>query len=202
MLHKPTIAHIALLGAPGTGAAVLAYSLREGLPTAAFSIMCFGAVPTALPALAPITCSAAQEATKESPGFLSQPVAVVLLMGLDLPCPTADRTAQEAADTQLRRALDIAGMPYKVVYGLGAARVQNALFAVENIASAYDKSRTSAVFDTKRGQTKGQMRPWNCEKCSDPVCEHRLFTALTGLRSSRAPWPEMSALPGPEDRQA
>ncbi len=186
MLHKPTIAHIALLGAPGTGAEVLAHALLEGLPTAAVSIMCFEAQPTASLALAPIPCSVAQEATQECLGFLSQPAAVVLLMGLDLPCPAADRTAQEAADTQLRRALDIARMPYKVVYGLGTARVQNALFAIKNIAFAYDKSRTSAVFDTERGQTKGRMRLWNCEKCSDSVCEHRLFTALTGLQSSRA----------------
>jgi hypothetical protein len=30
-----------------------------------------------------------------------------------------------------------------------------------------------------------RLRAWNCEKCSDPVCEHRLFTSLVDQRQAR-----------------
>lgn len=114
-------------------------------------------------------------------------------MGLDLPCLAADRAAQEAADTRLRRAVEIARMSYKVVYGLGAARIQNACFAIKNIATTHDISKTSTAFNALNDQIRGHTRPWTCEKCSDPVCEHRLFTTLTGLRSSTTERPDLLA---------
>ncbi len=55
----------------------------------------------------------------------------------------------------------------RVVYGLGADRLANALAAVDPSAAVGAGARPVAA---PRWQ-------WNCEKCSDPQCEHRLFTS-------------------------
>ncbi|CAN7582572.1 hypothetical protein [Acidovorax sp. LjRoot117] len=112
----------------------------------------------------------------------------VLLMGLDQPCPDSDRRAQEAADAELRSALARAGISYRVVYGQGAQRITSALNAIKGIAPGTYPSSGSGHFepDTDLSATRtARLRAWNCEKCSDPECEHRLFTALTGRDSQR-----------------
>jgi hypothetical protein len=62
-----------------------------------------------------------------------------------------------------------------VIYGQGLARLNNALLAMglppENEADW--QRRELAQFALNEGRT-----PWLCEKCSDPDCEHRLFTGL------------------------
>ena len=93
--------------------------------------------------------------------------ALVLLMG-------RDRPEQEAADAHLRAALAASGMAYQVLYGHSTQQLENALKAIEKIAAnAYPESAV-ATFDTE----STQLRAWHCEKCSDPECEHRLFTGL------------------------
>lgn len=95
---------------------------------------------------------------------------ITLLTGLDLPW-VADGLqrdgphVREPVDALIREALARAGVPYRLVYGRGAERLRNALAAIE--ASAPEE-------DAK------QERPWtwSCDKCSDPECEHRLFTGL------------------------
>ena len=78
-------------------------------------------------------------------------------------------------DTRVRQALEKAGIGYRVVYGQGLARLNNALLALGLAAEdeAVWRQRQSAQFALNEGRT-----PWNCEKCSDPECEHRLFTGL------------------------
>lgn len=162
----PPLPIIVLLGAPGTGAQALCAALEQRLATVssrlAWSHTLDGLPREALAPGAPTT---------------------VLLMGLDLPCPTADRPAQEGADADLRTALAQAGIGYRVVYGQGERRIASALNAIKNIAiSAYPSSASgylSLNHDESMGRT-ARLRAWNCEKCSDPECEHRLFTALTG----------------------
>ncbi len=70
---------------------------------------------------------------------------------------------REPVDARVRAALDRAGLPYRVVYGQGPKRLANALFAIESLK-----------------RTGTETRPWTCEKCADPECEHRLFTGLLG----------------------
>jgi hypothetical protein len=55
----------------------------------------------------------------------------------------------------------------KVIYGHGDQRLKQALDAIR----------------TPSGRSTGTWR-WPCEKCSDPQCEHRLFSdlGLTGRR--------------------
>ena len=70
-----------------------------------------------------------------------------------------------------------ARLDFRVVYGQGLARLNNALLAL-GLAPEDEQAwlrRESAQFDLNQGRT-----PWQCEKCSDPDCEHRLFTGLLG----------------------
>ncbi len=108
---------------------------------------------------------------------------LTLLMGLDLPwVPDGlfrDGPAVRAAtDTVLRRELQAAGIPFQTLYGPLALRVQQALRA---IGSALQRPLTPKDATWEQGR-----RPWNCEKCSDPDCEHRLFTQLLQQRSTEA----------------
>jgi hypothetical protein len=106
-------------------------------------------------------------------------------MGLDLPCPAEDRAAQEAFDAQLRLALQVAGVTYRVIYGQGDTRVANALNAIKLIAINTYPTGGNEVFEVGNGMRTQRLRAWNCEKCSDPVCEHRLFTSLVDQRQAR-----------------
>lgn len=98
---------------------------------------------------------------------------VTLLTGLDLPW-VADGLQRDGAhvrepiDAQVRGLLAQAGIAYRVVYGSGQERLRNALAAID--ASLAPRSEARAWV-------------WQCDKCSDPDCEHRLFSRLTASRS-------------------
>lgn len=108
---------------------------------------------------------------------------LTLLMGLDLPwVPDGlfrDGPAlREATDVLLRRELGAAGIPYQTLYGPLQRRVQQALRAIGG-----ELGRTLTPEDPAWAQGR---RPWTCEKCSDPDCEHRLFTQLLQQRNREA----------------
>lgn len=149
---------IALLGAAGTGAVALALELQQRIGPSAARIVC------------PIAAGDYPRAT------------LTLLMGLDLPCPPEERRTREAADAQLRAALADARVGYRVVYGLGERRIENALSAIKTVAISAYVSSARGRFDSNSTSTTARLRAWNCEKCSDPSCEHRLFTALLEQR--------------------
>jgi nicotinamide riboside kinase len=94
-----------------------------------------------------------------------------LLTGLDLPW-VADGLqrdgphVREPVDALLREALARAGVAYRVVYGSGPERLASALAAIDAVPRSPDGTGANWV--------------WNCEKCSDPQCEHRLFGRLLG----------------------
>lgn len=149
-----------MLGAPGTGPEALALGLQQRIATTSAQIVC------------------AQE-----PGDCTQ-ATLTLLMGLDLPCTADQQAAREAADARLRALLARGGTAYRVVYGQGERRIENALNAIKKVAvSAYGTS-ARGTFDSDSSPRSARLRAWNCEKCSDPECEHRLFTALTGRDAS------------------
>ena len=143
--------HIVVLGAPGTGASELAQQLRQALAThPEYRVH---------DALAPGL----------EHGF-------ALLMGLDLSsADPAHRALRMEADAALRQQLQRLGLPFRVVYGGEAARLDHALLALGLPSPDRDtqQAREAAQFELNRGRT-----PWSCEKCSDPACEHRLFTGL------------------------
>lgn len=101
-----------------------------------------------------------------------------LVTGLDLPW-VADGLqrdgpqVREPVDALLRSALARAGVTWQVIYGRGSRRLDNALAAINSIA---DNDPLTL------GQGRKDSNPvpwrWSCDSCSDPGCEHRLFTGL------------------------
>lgn len=100
--------------------------------------------------------------------------AVTLLTALDLPW-VADGMqrdgphVREPVDAIVRAALGRASVPYAVVHGRGNERLASAWNAL-NLA-VQSESRTSSGWR------------WSCDKCSDPVCEHSLFTDLLAKKT-------------------
>jgi nicotinamide riboside kinase len=111
---------------------------------------------------------------------------LTLLMGLDLPwVPDGlfrdSPRVREVCDTILRRELQGAGIGFTPVYGQNGARLQAALRVV---GARLGVSLASA--DPAWEQGTGR---WSCDNCSDPDCEHKLFTGLLrqrGLGSKQA----------------
>lgn len=102
-----------------------------------------------------------------------------LVTGLDLPW-VADGLHRDAAhpreevDALVRSQLQQAGVAYQVVYGEGAQRLQGALAAL--------RPTGLVPGDPAPREDAGKPWVWNCDKCSDPACEHRLFSRLTKTR--------------------
>lgn len=100
---------------------------------------------------------------------------LTLLMGLDLPW-TPDGlfrdspAVRDATDSLLRRELQGAGIAFQTVYGQGDARLRQALRAVSTALGRPLVQEDPAL--------SNGLRPWSCDNCSDPDCEHRLFTGL------------------------
>jgi nicotinamide riboside kinase len=105
-----------------------------------------------------------------------------LVTGLDLPW-VADglqrdpAPAREPVDALVRALLQRAGVAYQVVYGTGAQRLQSALVALASTKLVPATIVERAGEDDARGNWS-----WSCDKCSDPACEHRLFTRLREQR--------------------
>jgi nicotinamide riboside kinase len=98
----------------------------------------------------------------------------ILLTGLDIPW-VADGLqrdgphVREPVDALVREALAKAGVAFRVVYGSGEQRLHNALTAIDALTT---REREAAIGE------RNSTWVWACEKCSDPECEHRLFTGL------------------------
>ncbi len=94
-----------------------------------------------------------------------------LVTGLDLPW-VADGLqrdgphVREPVDALVRSALARGNVPYRTIYGIGEERLRNAM--------------TSIAPPEREAQTRPWA--WSCEKCSDPDCEHRLFTSMLADR--------------------
>ena len=102
---------------------------------------------------------------------------VTLLMGLDLPW-VQDGIQRDGAhlrgpvDTALRDTLARGGIQFQVVYGTGKSRLLNTLRCLNSHVEA------AASEDSTLKSQAQRMQNWVCERCSDPVCEHRLFRDL------------------------
>ena len=109
---------------------------------------------------------------------------VTLLMGLDLPW-VPDGLQRDGAhvrapvDGLLRQALSRAKLPFQVVYGHGPARLNAALWAVQDklirlksaVSLESQIERTQSQFGLNQGRSA-----WRCDLCSDAGCEHRVFS--------------------------
>jgi HTH-type transcriptional regulator, transcriptional repressor of NAD biosynthesis genes len=102
-------------------------------------------------------------------------VDLTLLMGLDLPwVPDGffrdSPAVRDTTDALLRRELQTAGLAFHTIHGQGQARVDQALRMVGRLLDR-ELANPGPEWETGR-------RTWTCEKCSDPGCEHRLFSDL------------------------
>lgn len=100
---------------------------------------------------------------------------LTLLMGLDLPwVPDGffrdSEAIRDATDAVLRRELQLTGIAFQTIYGQGPDRLEQALRV---LGRALGQDLVAPNLDWPQGR-----RPWSCEKCSDPDCEHRLFSGL------------------------
>lgn len=153
-----------ILGAAHTGAEALWQALAERLgPLAGHLHPPPGAVPDGAPALTP--------------------PALVVLMGLDWPCTAAEQPQRAEQDAQLRQGLALRGIAYRVLYGPLERRLASVLAALDESKTklpqpALAASAALSPEGESNPDTRARLRAWGCEKCSDPVCEHRLFTSL------------------------
>jgi len=104
-----------------------------------------------------------------------QRCALTLLMGLDLPwVPDGlfrdSPAVREATDALLRRELTVAQIRFETVYGHGAERSTQALSAIGR--------HLNLPQTPERPHRRGANCPWQCEACSDPDSERRLFRRL------------------------
>lgn len=91
--------------------------------------------------------------------------------------------ARLAVDALLRKVLDTEKIPYYVVYGKDSARVHHALQAIEY---ATNSGATCAYSMDSKPLNSTKKWVWQCDKCSDPDCEHRLFGSLTAASPAAA----------------
>jgi nicotinamide riboside kinase len=118
---------------------------------------------------------------------------LTLLTGLDMPWE-ADGIQRDGAhvrapiDAFLRERLQSRSIAFKVIYGLNERRLQaaiEALGATHSIAPPLGNTKAVAVNslqNTSENATRAWV--WVCDKCSDPDCEHQLFTRLSTKTSS------------------
>jgi nicotinamide riboside kinase len=116
----------------------------------------------------------------------------ILLMGLDLAWQ-ADGLQRDGAhvrrpvDALVRKALLSAGLPFSTVYGLGAQRLHNAVQAIYASQLIANNDHTTMTLSLNSINTQKKAWKWVCDKCSDPVCEHQLFSQLIGARQGLPP---------------
>lgn len=147
---------IAIVGAPGSGTQQLLQDLRAALSQTDLPEAC--------------TVSAPPSPT-EAAAYDYSAFDLTLLCGLD--AVDAAPTARDN-DAQLRRVLQAQHLPFAVVYGDAAQRVQSAVQAIAHAQRAARQLPTDAP-----------PWQWQCEKCSDAACEHRLFSRLLPTGSVR-----------------
>ena len=109
--------------------------------------------------------------------------AITLLTALDIQW-VADALrdgdhAREPTDALVRAALAGAKLSFAVVHGTGSERLASAWNAINSIAAGEGRPRGRG-----RADAKPAAWTWPCEKCSDPECEHRLFSDLIGRRDN------------------
>ena len=161
--------NIAVLGAPHTGKTRLVSELNAALNQRGHRVFLIAA-----------------EDAKAHPGRFD----LTLVCGLDWPLPVGEdfmeqACARQAMDTDLRAALTHHAVSFQVVYGANSHRLSNALRAVDGCEPAQSSrvkaaSRAGKFSPGKESENADSFERWQsvCDKCSDPACEHRMFTQL------------------------
>jgi len=162
---------IAIVGAPGTGADLLLQDLPAALQAANLPQGCALSPAPSLMAAAVRDLELGDTSLHPAALARHRDFDLTLLSGLEA-FVTDPHTL--ALDARLRQVLDQHGLAYAVVYGDGPQRIHCAVQAIAH--------RQQVAHNPATGQTVWQ---WQCEKCSDAACEHRLFSALLKSESVR-----------------
>lgn len=116
----------------------------------------------------------------------------ILLMGLDVAWQ-ADGMQRDGAhvrapvDTLIRQALSSAGLQFSSVYGSGAQRLHNAVQSINTTKLIANNDHFTVTLPENSVNLPKTAWKWVCDKCSDPVCEHQLFSQLIGARQGLPP---------------
>ena len=110
-------------------------------------------------------------------------VQIVLLLGLE-----AGNGPAYEADQAIRGKLGRARQPFEVLYGSNQERLAQALELIKRQSPDLHRSPGQQGKSAIDRPDPAPRRPWawQCDKCSDPVCEHRLLTDLLTARQSSA----------------
>jgi len=76
-----------------------------------------------------------------------------------------------ATERACRQALLRSGAAFQVLQGSLALRM-------ETVLNSLGLQTDTAAAQSRQFALNGGRTPWRCESCSDPDCEHRLFTGL------------------------
>lgn len=91
------------------------------------------------------------------------------------------RERYDRDDAQLRNALMSIGAAFQVVYGVGDVWVSNAIKAIDAANGNLMVTAPSTAQGNAPTNVHANDDPkwrWDCEKCGDSSCEHRLFSEL------------------------
>ena len=159
---------VAILGAPGTGKSALVRSLQAAPSRSAqWRLHRNTAEMYALELLLLQSPNEAKRSQCIAAHLLQPfPAHLILLTALLPTAPGSGNSQRELLDRSLRQALTGLGLPYSLLMGEASARCLSALQAIDY------------ALGTARADTTARPWTWSCEKCSDPDCEHRLFSAL------------------------
>lgn len=172
---------VAIVGAAGSGKSWLAQSLNSALLAQGHSVRLSDRLGESPSHGSNSTTLAAVDwwiTVASMPSPVSGLGVTTLLMGLDLPGLGPESQSEDSA---LRQGLSLTQNPFRIVYGLGVHRLNNALLAL-----GLTQVHTAAWQDRERAQfnINGGRDTWVCNDCSDPACEHKLFTRLLTQRSA------------------
>lgn len=103
--------------------------------------------------------------------------AITLLTALDLPWVADGQQrdgpqVQVPVDNLLRGLLTKHRMPWALVGGVGAARVEGALDAVAPLLRTLATPRRGLFTRLDERNAEPAARPWFCKNCDDAACEH------------------------------
>lgn len=117
---------------------------------------------------------------EERAAALHRHMALTLLMALDLPWVADGHQrdgphVREPVDVLLREALTVHRLPWAVVAGSGAARLENAVDAVAPLLRGRARAGRGLFSRLDERNAEPAARSWRCENCDDPACERHLL---------------------------
>lgn len=116
------------------------------------------------------------------PQHLDRYDAIVLCAGIGTGTGTGDKpgASHRHCTTTIAPLLRNAALPHSVLQGKPASQARQCLGLAEHLAR-----RKGWMWPLWQQSAPASARRWLgvCEKCSDPDCEHRLFSGLMGQRN-------------------